>query len=106
MNAQKPSDCWYYANDKKKVGPVRLDELRSLHALGVLKREDMVFQEGTTKWRPLLEVVGAKPEPPRTGWRWKLVVGGGVALFALAACGLVAILAARPAMRTFAILSP
>ena len=82
-------DRWYYAQGKKKMGPVPVAELRRLLATGALKPEDMVLQEGTPKWRPLAEVAGAKHRPTRIGVRWKLALGGGVGLVSLALLGWV-----------------
>ena len=95
MPSQLPIDSWYYAQDKKKVGPVPLAQLRRLRAEGMLKPEDMVLQEGTTKWRPLAEVSGVEGGTPRRGGLWKLALGGSVGLGMLAlfgCCGLVALL--------------
>jgi len=63
-------DRWYYAQDKKKRGPVSLAQLRRLLAEGVLKPET------------------------RTGGVWKLALGGsvGLVLLALLGWGLVAML--------------
>ena len=53
MTSKIPNDCWFYAKDKKKVGPVSLDQLRTLLADGILKPTDMVLHEGMQKWRPV-----------------------------------------------------
>jgi formylglycine-generating enzyme required for sulfatase activity len=49
-------DRWYYAQDKKKVGPVSLSKLLDLVSGGKLKPTDMVLQEGAKKWRSMGEV--------------------------------------------------
>src|SRR5581483_9111007 len=43
---------WYYARDRRKVGPVPLTELRRLLAEGELRPDDMVLQEGQRQWLP------------------------------------------------------
>ena len=77
-------DRWYYAQGKKKVGPVSVAELRRLLAECALKPADMVLQEGMQKWRPLAEVAGSDPGTARTGSLWKLALGGSVGLGLLA----------------------
>ena len=62
MSLPQPNDRWYYARDKKKMGPATLAELRRLLADSALEPADLVLQEGTQKWRPLAEVVAVKPE--------------------------------------------
>jgi hypothetical protein len=57
------SDLWYYARDKRRVGPVPLGGLRELAASGALRSADMVWREGTQKWVTLGSVVG--PLPPQ-----------------------------------------
>jgi CHAT domain-containing protein len=87
MIPQAATDCWYYAQDQKKMGPVSLAQLRSLRAEGGLQPEAMVFQEGTLKWRPLAEVVAATARPARLGSLRKLVLAGSVGLVLLAVLG-------------------
>jgi hypothetical protein len=62
MTSESSNDCWYYAQAKKKMGPVRLVELRRLLADGCLNPADMVLQEGASKWYPLAEVISAHQE--------------------------------------------
>jgi hypothetical protein len=93
MTTHRPDDRWYYAKDKKKAGPVSLDQLRRLLVDGGLKPADMVLQEGTLKWRPLAEVAGSVRPRLRLPWsswtrRKQAVVGGvGASLVILAAWG-------------------
>ena len=92
MISQTPSSPWYYTHDKKKVGPVPLAHLCHLLAEGVLRPEDMVFQEGVRTWCPLAEVAGADAGAASRGGPWKLVLGVGLLLLALVGWGLVALL--------------
>jgi len=41
---------WYYIQDKQRVGPTPLDQLKRRMASGQLKPTDMVLQQGTHKW--------------------------------------------------------
>lgn len=72
MNFPIPSDKWYYAQGQNKVGPVSMDHLRRLLAEGVLKPEDMVFQEGTQQWRSMADVAHGAQEDGESGWRVRL----------------------------------
>jgi WD40 repeat protein len=96
MIPQVASDRWYYAKDKKKVGPVSLARLRELLADGVVTATDMVLQEGTQKWRPVAEIASSAAGNAPIGklWPWALAGVGGVVLVALAlgGCGLAAML--------------
>jgi uncharacterized protein YkwD len=49
---------WYYARGRQKVGPLGLDGLRGLAAVGRLSPADMVWQEDTVKWLPAGTVPG------------------------------------------------
>ena len=42
---------WYYARDRRRVGPLSREQLQDLVRGGQLKPADMVLQEGTTQWR-------------------------------------------------------
>jgi tetratricopeptide (TPR) repeat protein len=57
---------WYYAQNKKKNGPVSTVELQDLAKSGRLSPADMVLQEGTNRWRPAQEVPGLFPSVPAT----------------------------------------
>jgi hypothetical protein len=77
---------WYYThNGKKKLGPVSSAQLKALAALGKLLPDDMLLQEGSSKWTLARSVKGLFPAtehpapPTRPVWPW-LVFGGGVAL--------------------------
>jgi hypothetical protein len=41
---------WYYARNKKKIGPVSFVQLRRLVAVGELGASDMLLQAGAAKW--------------------------------------------------------
>jgi hypothetical protein len=45
-----PGPGWFYAQNKKKHGPVQLTQLRQLASSGKLQPSDMVLQEGSGKW--------------------------------------------------------
>jgi WD40 repeat protein/tetratricopeptide (TPR) repeat protein len=49
---------WYYARDRKKVGPHSLEQLRELVRQGIIHRDDMVWQEGAARWIPANSVTG------------------------------------------------
>jgi CHAT domain-containing protein/tetratricopeptide (TPR) repeat protein len=87
MIPQAANECWYYAQNQKKLGPVSLAQLRTLRAEGGLQPEVMVFQEGTLKWRPLAEVAGAAARPALLGSLRKLVLAGSIGLVLLAVLG-------------------
>ena len=59
---------WYFICNKKKVGPVPLEQLRQLLQAGKLRTEDHVLREGARKWVPLGEAIDAaqarQPKPP------------------------------------------
>jgi WD40 repeat protein/serine/threonine protein kinase/tetratricopeptide (TPR) repeat protein len=42
--------AWYYARDRRRVGPVSLQQLRELAAAGELWPEDMLLPEGARQW--------------------------------------------------------
>jgi hypothetical protein len=52
------ADQWFIARGKEKVGPHTSAELKELARTGGLLPIDMVFQEGTQKWRLASEVEG------------------------------------------------
>jgi WD40 repeat protein/uncharacterized caspase-like protein len=90
MIPQAANDRWYYAKDKKKVGPVSLARLRELLADGTVMATDMVLQEGTQKWRPLAEIASTVAENAPIGklWPWALAGAGALTLLvSLALCG-------------------
>jgi hypothetical protein len=43
---------WFYAHGQQQAGPVSFEELRQLAASGRVRREDMVWAEGTPAWLP------------------------------------------------------
>ncbi len=56
---------WFYAQGKRKIGPVSLAQLRQLAQGGGLRAGDMVMQEGTGKWQLAWTVTGLFPTPPK-----------------------------------------
>lgn len=60
---------WFYARQRQKIGPVTLDQLRSLLQSGEVAPGDMVLRQGTTQWVPASNVgelangVGVTIEP-------------------------------------------
>src|SRR5947208_3258256 len=54
----EPQAGWYYARERKKVGPLALDQLRELVRQGIVHRDDMVWQEGAARWMPANSVAG------------------------------------------------
>src|SRR5271154_3369534 len=57
-------DEWFYVQDKKKMGPVSLVQLRDLVAQGQIGRTDMLLQGGTTRWLTAESVEGLFPGAP------------------------------------------
>ncbi len=94
---------WYYARDKKKLGPFSFRQLQQIAAAGKLKPSDMVFKEGFQKWVPASSIErllpptasGASPSMPsmpllarsadvqldRARWPW--IVGAAVGIVLL-----------------------
>jgi len=59
------SSKYYYTIKGKRLGPVMLDELKSLAASGVLTRSDLLWTEGMAAWQPAgLTVVIFEGLPP------------------------------------------
>ena len=52
---------WYYARAKQKVGPISFEDLQQLVRSGQIGPLDMVWEEGTFKWRTASEVHGLLP---------------------------------------------
>ena len=52
---------WYYIRDRKKIGPLTLEELRELVATEKLCASDMVLKEGEPRWCAAGEVPGLLP---------------------------------------------
>jgi hypothetical protein len=62
-----PSEAanWYVASDGgKHLGPFTKSALGQMAASGKLRREDMVWQEGTADWLQAQSVAGVFPPPP------------------------------------------
>jgi len=55
---------WYYAKEKKKVGPLKFGELRERVACGELSQNDMVWQTGTQFWREVKSINGLSSPLP------------------------------------------
>lgn len=62
---------WYYAHNKQKCGPVPLDEMYRLLAIGTLQPTDMVLREGSMTWQPLGSVKEAFQPTATTSRRRK-----------------------------------
>lgn len=62
---------WYFAHNKKKIGPLTWEELRQAAVDGPLGPSDMVLEEGKQQWAEAASVPGlfeageAKPKPSR-----------------------------------------
>jgi CHAT domain-containing protein len=54
-----PAGEYYYAENKRRVGPVSLAQLRRLVRAGRLRLNDMVLRKGATKWVPVSAVLQA-----------------------------------------------
>jgi hypothetical protein len=57
---------WYYAIGRQQHGPVSFEQLRALVASRSVRREHLVWQEGTSDWREagsVTELFGS-PQPP------------------------------------------
>ena len=52
---------WYYTIDRKKLGPVSLDHLRSLAAADELRPTDLVWTDGMPGWIPAKTQPGLFP---------------------------------------------
>jgi hypothetical protein len=55
---------WFYAQNKQKVGPVSVEQLRLLAGMGALRSTDMVLPPGGTKWQSASSVVNLFPTSP------------------------------------------
>jgi WD40 repeat protein len=55
---------WYYAKDRRKLGPISRAELQELAVAGRLRPADMVLSAGTRQWLPAAAVPGLFPECP------------------------------------------
>jgi hypothetical protein len=50
------ADGWYYARGDQKVGPLTIEQLKTLANSGHLRRTDDVWCEGMKQWTPASEV--------------------------------------------------
>ncbi len=59
---------YYYTDDQNKpTGPVELEQLRQLHAQGIIKPQTSVIPEGATQWTTYGVILwGATPSPATT----------------------------------------
>lgn len=58
---------WFYVKDKKKVGPVAMDDIKQLVAAGQLMPSDVIIKTGMQKWLPIhgvMDLMPAKPPAP------------------------------------------
>src|SRR5262245_55405540 len=58
MAAEVGQARWFCARDKRKLGPFSWEQLRAMIARQELKPQDMLLQEGQTKWQPAQGVDG------------------------------------------------
>jgi len=56
---------WHYRQNEQELGPVSLDELRTLASAGQLAPTDLVWLEGTPRWVPAGSVPRIFPNQPR-----------------------------------------
>jgi hypothetical protein len=76
---------WYYTNDgKKKLGPFSAAQIKTLAASGKIRPDDMLLQEGGSRWTPARSVKGLFPTrehlaPRKPVWPW-VAFGASVAL--------------------------
>ncbi len=54
---------WYYAENKKRVGPFNDIEFRSLVSKGKIDKQTLVWNETLTDWTPFKKVTLPEPEP-------------------------------------------
>jgi serine/threonine protein kinase len=55
---------WYFAQGKRKKGPLSWDRLRRIAAAGHLRPQDMVLHEGAGKWVPAASLPNLFPQTP------------------------------------------
>jgi hypothetical protein len=59
---------WYYASNNQRLGPVAIEQLRHLAAVGQLAPQDLVWTEGMADWQAASTVPGlfvaSSPPPP------------------------------------------
>lgn len=55
---------WFYVKDKKKVGPVTLDDLKRLLTANQLQPTDLIIKTGMQKWLPIHGVLDLIPQKP------------------------------------------
>jgi hypothetical protein len=55
---------WFYVDQRKKVGPVSIQELKSRIAAGQLRPTDMILMPGKTQWAAANSIPGLFPAAP------------------------------------------
>jgi serine/threonine protein kinase len=60
------TSLWYYARDKRRVGPLPWDELLALVRSGQLHPTDMILEQGADKWQSAQTVPGLFAEGPES----------------------------------------
>jgi WD40 repeat protein len=58
MSTAPTESSWYFAQDRRKIGPVSWPRLREMAAAGQLAPTDMLLREGATRWQPASTVEG------------------------------------------------
>jgi uncharacterized protein YkwD len=91
----QPADTgeWFYAHERRKLGPFSWEQIRQLAASGRVGAADMVLRKGAARWVPAEQVPGLLPAPvampvaaaarPRHGPRRLWLIAGGAAGLAL-----------------------
>lgn len=86
----------FVTKDGRQRGPFSPSEVRRLVAAGDLSLEDIAWREGMELWEPLGKILPpdlppGPPEPPKRKGReiWFALLGVGVAVGLLIACGVV-----------------
>lgn len=61
------SATWYYSMNGQQAGPVTQQELQQLVAQGMVKPQDLVWNQGMPNWVPAMQVPGLVPAGPQPG---------------------------------------
>ncbi len=59
--APPAADQWYYANGRRRIGPVSVAVLRALAARSRVRRDTLVWREGLADWVPARQIDGLLP---------------------------------------------
>lgn len=61
------SATWYYSVNGQQAGPVTQPELQQLIAQGMVKPQDLVWNQGMPNWIPAMQIPGLVPAGPQPG---------------------------------------